>query len=237
MRERYTASAAVYDTIYGAMVDYATVADRITELVEARAPDAQTLFEIACGTGLYLEQLGRRFEVTGSDLSPEMLEVARRRVPDTPLHEGDMRTMDLGHTFDVVACLGSSIAYLLTIEDLQAACRTFARHLADGGVVVVEPWLTADTWIDDHVGMDSAEHNAVKVARMTRGRRDGNAVVVEMHHMVGVPGQPIDYFIEEHATRFFTVDQHLAAFAAAGLTAEYLPDEGGLGRGLYVAIR
>jgi hypothetical protein len=60
-------------------------------------------------------------------------------------------------------------------------------------------------------------------------------VVVAMHHLVGVPGSPVEHFVEQHATRFFTVDQHLSAFAAAGLTAEYLADEGGLGRGLYLA--
>ena len=66
----------------------------------------------------------------------------------------------------------------------------------------------------------------------------------EPHHVVGQVefGPAVDLFIEilgrelEHVTGQFTVDEHLEAFAMAGLTAEWDP-EGLMGRGLYVATR
>jgi hypothetical protein len=44
----------------------------------------------------------------------------------------------------------------------------------------------------------------------------------------------VEHFTELHELGLFTVEQHLAAFRAAGLAAEHDP-EGPMGRGLYVA--
>jgi len=52
----------------------------------AALPPARTL-DLACGTGFLTEHL--RGEVTGLDQSPRMLEVARRRLPEAELVEGD----------------------------------------------------------------------------------------------------------------------------------------------------
>jgi SAM-dependent methyltransferase len=236
MHDRYTASADIYDVIYAEKLDYEALGSRLADIISEHTPGASTLLEVACGTGLYLEQLRDRYAVEGLDLSEEMLDVARRRLPDIPLHQGDMRTLDLGNSFDVVACLGSSVAYLLTQDDLAQTYRHFADHLTDGGVLIVEPWLEPEVWLGDHVGIDVYEQGRIKVARMIRGDRNGNQATMYIHHMVGVPGQPIEHLVEEHPTCLFTRDEHLAAFGAAGLQAEYLADEGGLGRGLYVAV-
>lgn len=231
----HTVSAGVYDTIYGGMLDYEALSVRLVELVGERAPQASTLLEVACGTGLYLEHLRRRFEVQGVDLSEEMLAVAKRRLPGVPLHAADMRTMDLGATFDVVACLGSSVAYCVDLDELRAAYARFARHLAPGGVAVVEPWLTPDAWIDDNVAVGVHGDSSMRIARMIAGSRSGGVATLHFHHLVGVPGEGVDYFVEEHVTGLHAVDDHLQALSDAGLEPEWLPDEGGLGRGHYLA--
>ena len=79
-------------------------------------------------------------------MTPEMLEVARARHPEITFHQGDMRTFDLGRRFDVVTCLFSSIGYLRSPSDLRAAVINMARHLQPGGVLIIEPWLTEETW-------------------------------------------------------------------------------------------
>jgi SAM-dependent methyltransferase len=231
----HTVSATVYDTIYGEMLDYDALAARMVELIDERAPHAETLLEVACGTGLYLEQLRHRFDVHGLDLSDEMLAVARDRLPEVPLHRGDMRTMDLGAMFDVVACLGSSVAYCVTIDELRAAYERFAAHVRPGGLVIVEPWLTQDAWTDDHLGLGLYGDPSVRIARMVSSSRDGTVGTLHFHHLVGVPGEGVDYFVEEHVTGLFTIEAHLQTFTDAGLDPVFLPDEGGLGRGLYLA--
>lgn len=68
-------------------------------------------------------------------------------MPNIPLHEADMRTFDLGRTFDVVTCLFSSIGYFTELDDMQAAIGNMASHLAPGGVLIVEPWIHPDGWV------------------------------------------------------------------------------------------
>ena len=106
------------------------------------APRAETLLDVACGTGHHMELLREWFTVEGVDLEPGLLEVARSRLPGVPLHLGDMRTFNLGRQFDVVTCLFSSIGYMQTPEDLLHALVNMAGHLAPDGVMLVEPWLS-----------------------------------------------------------------------------------------------
>lgn len=47
-------SARIYDTIYK-FKDYAAEADLVTRYIRASAPDAATLLDVACGTGLHLD--------------------------------------------------------------------------------------------------------------------------------------------------------------------------------------
>ncbi|MGI9647917.1 MAG: class I SAM-dependent DNA methyltransferase [Acidimicrobiia bacterium] len=230
----YERSAEVYDLVYSQMLDYEANAARLCELVEERVDGAETLLEVACGTGAYLEPLSRSYLVTGVDLSPLMLEQARRRLPGAQLVEADMTSLDLGRTFDVVVCLFSSIAYVQTLEGLRSTIAGFARHLAPGGLVILEPWFPPEQWNDGYVGAISARNDEMAVGRVTTSRRHGHLVTMTFAFTVARPGGEVESFVEEHATGQFTIEEHLEAFAAAGLVVDHDPD-GLMGRGLYLA--
>ena len=113
----FTDSAHIYDAVYS-FKDYAAESRRIHELIEERSPGASTLLDVACGTGKHLEQLRAWYEVSGLDLDPQLLELAKERLGDVELHQGDMTAFTLGRRFDVVTCLFSSIGYVVTLERL-----------------------------------------------------------------------------------------------------------------------
>ena len=230
----YERSAEVYDLIYSEVLDHADNAERVHRLVAAKNPAARTLLEVACGTGAYLEPLAAYYEVTGLDISPAMLSHARTRLPDVRLVEGDMSDFDLGATFDVVACLFSSIAYLRSLAELRSTFAAFARHLAPDGVAIIEPWLLPDGWQKGRVSALSASNDEVAVSRASTSRREGDEVTMTLGFAVARTNGEVETFVEEHVTHLFTVEEHLEAFKAAGLAAEYDP-EGLMGRGLYVA--
>jgi SAM-dependent methyltransferase len=227
----FSRSARFYDAIYS-FKDYSAEAERLQELVEARVPAARTLLDVACGTGAHLAELRRWYEVEGVDLDPGLLEVARERLPGVPLHEGDMADFDLGREFDVVTCLFSSIGYVRTHDGLMRATASLARHVAPGGVLVVEPWLEPGVWEPGRVGCVFVDEPDLKVARMNVG---DSAEVMEMHYLVGTP-EGIDSFVERHELGVFSRDEHVEAFHAAGLMVEHDPD-GLMGRGLYIGTR
>ena len=114
----FTKSARFYDAVYS-FKDYAAESERIHALIEERSPGASTLLDVACGTGKHLELLRAWYEVSGLDLDPELVEIAKERLGDVELHEGDMTAFSLGRRFDVVTCLFSSIGYVGTVELLR----------------------------------------------------------------------------------------------------------------------
>jgi SAM-dependent methyltransferase len=235
MAEKYTLRPELYDLEY-AHKDYAGECARIVELVRARTPDARTLVDVACGTGKHLELLRPHFdEVEGVDLDEGMLAVARERLPGVPLHHGDMRTFDLGRRFDAVTCLFSSIGFARDVDDLSAAARQLAAHVAPGGVLLVEPWITPERWIPNRPHLLAAERDDVVLARVTISGVDGRISSIDMHYMVGTPAG-LEQFVNHLEFGLFTEDEMRAAFEGAGLDVEHDP-EGLIGRGLWIGRR
>ncbi len=165
-----------------------------------------------------------------------MLARARERVPGVALHEGDLRTFQLGRRFDVVTCLFSSIAYLVPAEELRRGIANLARHLVDGGVLVVEPWVKPEDWAPAPLPrVDSGEGEGLSVTRMTRVWREGQRTFLDMQYLIGT-GDGIDHVREHHANALYEEDDYRDAFAAAGCSVEVDP-EGLIGRGLYVGVK
>ena len=97
-----------------------------------------TLLELGSGGGSLASHLGQDFRLTLTDLSPAMLAVCRTTVPGAEHLVGDMRTLDLGRTFDRVL-IHDPIMYMLDEHDLCAALATARKHCRDDGLVVLLP--------------------------------------------------------------------------------------------------
>jgi SAM-dependent methyltransferase len=216
----FRSTAPLYDLIYEAAgKDYAAESEVLRALIEEQNPGARTLLDVACGTGRHLSYLREHFEVTGVDVQPEMLALAAAQLPGVPLAEADMRTLALGHSFDAVICLFSSIGYMRGSEELNTAIRAMAAHLNPGGVLVVDGWVRPDRWLEGVTHAEVAEGDGVKVSRVTRSERDGDTTRLEMHHLVATP-ERIEHLVEIHECTLFTPEQYEAAFSAAGLVTE-----------------
>jgi len=215
--------ADVYDDVYRCHMDYELLARRIRELALESSPAATSLLDVACGTGEHLAHLREHFTVTGMDLAEPMLRVAREKLPDVPLSQGDMRTFDLGAKFDVITCMYASVAYLDDLDDLHAAARAMAAHLAPGGVMVVEPWVFREDWDGGHLVDATFRAPTRTVTRMGRWTtRDGRSHV-DMHYLVGEDGG-VRHFTDVQSLKLFSRAEYEGAFEAAGCKARYLPN-------------
>jgi SAM-dependent methyltransferase len=221
----YSKVARIYDLLYTGtgIKDYPAESEALHAIIQEASPGARTLLDVACGTGAHLEILRRWYGVEGVDLSPEMLEVARKRLPDVPLQVADMRTLDLGREFDVVTCLFSSIGYVTDLAEMRSTIRRLAEHVAPGGVLIVDGWVRPEDWGDDYRGdPDVASDDETTVVRLTFSRRTGSITEMDLHHLVrGAEG--IDHFAEHHRLALVPTADYTAAFEAAGLRPRVVP--------------
>ncbi|HLZ14567.1 MAG TPA: class I SAM-dependent methyltransferase [Candidatus Saccharimonadales bacterium] len=131
----YDLFAKFYDA---AMGDPTTKTVRLKTLIRKHQPQAKTLLELACGTGSILKELCNDYTVEGLELSPKMLEIAARKVPQATLHLGDMSNFNLGKQFDVVICVFDSINHLEAFEGWQAVFKHASDHLTKGGLFIFD---------------------------------------------------------------------------------------------------
>ncbi len=132
---QYDSFARFYDGVNGEPEDRIT---QVLSYIQQFRPDARAVLELGCGTGAILAGLGSGFTLTGIDLSPAMLDVARRRCPTARLIEGDITSFDLGETFDVVICVYDTLNH---VTDFTLWCAVFANvaaHLAPGGLFIFD---------------------------------------------------------------------------------------------------
>lgn len=234
----YERSAAFYDAVSAARHDYTIEAEQVRAWIQSRKRSpGNSLLDVACGTGAYLPHFRRYFVVEGLDLSADMLSIARQRNPQTPLHQGDLVEFDLRRQFDAVVCLGSAIGYARTVHRMRQAIQGMAHHVVEGGVVIVEPWLSPEEWEAGRITADLTDEPSLKVARvLVSGLGDSRAVsMLDIYHLAATP-QRVEYFVERHEMGLFTDAEYVAAFESAGLDVFHDP-EGLTGRGLFIGSR
>lgn len=189
---RYDEWAADYDAdITGWSYEAPEV---VAQIVVERVPDAASILDAGCGTGLVgtaLRAAGASGQIVGIDVSEASLEIARatgayRSVAPADLQEPLDFADDL---FDVLVCVG----VMTYVPDVEAAWREFARVVRPGGLVVVTQ--REDLWGDRRCAevIDALAGEGVWSAEVTGPRPylPGNAegmADVGVHYVTAVVG-------------------------------------------------
>ncbi len=205
-----------YSTYYNLLYkdkDYSGEADYTHRLIQKYRPDAKTILDLGCGTGrhdIILSQKG--YAVTGVDLSEEMLAVAHASVdspspaPQPSFQQGDIRTVRLGKTFDVVVSLFHVMSYQIDNKDLEAAFFTAREHLNPGGVFLFDCWYGPAVLTDKPaVRVKKFEDASVEIVRIARPDMHVNLNRVDVNYEVLVidkATKKTNTFFETHKMRY-----------------------------------
>lgn len=101
----------------------------------------KTVLDMTCGTGsqvLYLAQRG--YKITGSDLCPDLIKIARNKAKkkklDVQFIEGDMRHIKVGQ-FDAVITIFSAIGHVSKSE-FEKTLQNIRHNLNPGGTYIFD---------------------------------------------------------------------------------------------------
>jgi ubiquinone/menaquinone biosynthesis C-methylase UbiE len=135
--------------------DGAAYASRVMQ--EAASIPIDTVLELGSGGGNNASHLKAKFEMTLTDLSPDMLELSRTINSECEHIQGDMRALRLGRLFDAIF-ISDAIMYMTSEADLRAAIETAYIHCRPGGVLFVEPDHVRESFAPytDHGGHDGS---------------------------------------------------------------------------------
>jgi len=132
----YDLLAPHYDAVTG---DSAPEASFLQHIIERRHGQAATLLDLACGTGGITALLAGAYQVSGLDISPGMLAMAREKLPGgTRLYLADMTSFRLNASFDVIVCAYQGINHLLSLAAWQSSFDCACEHLNRGGLFVFD---------------------------------------------------------------------------------------------------
>ena len=146
-----SSNAALFDRFahfYDA--DYRHYQDDIDLILDLADQADGPILELGCGTGrVLLPLLEAGHTVAGIDISPALLEIARKKTRNTrdPLgresritnHQADLRTFDLPtKDFAFAFCTSNTLMHLTTQADQLAVLRNVYRHLRPGALLLID---------------------------------------------------------------------------------------------------
>ena len=191
------------------------------------APGTEVL-DLGCGIGRWSRLLARRgAHVVAVDVAQSMIDEARRRSTREGVDHridyrvADLRTLDLGRTFDLVLAV-TVLQHILDDDEFARAAANVARHLAPGGRAVMLEAAPSRP----NVACDTPVFRARTAERYLAAFRESGLRVVRV---TGVDPAP---FKQRMLPRYRTMPRVAARAAMFAVTLLSLPVDALLGRRL-----
>lgn len=143
LSREYSVLAEIYDAVMHD-VDYEAWSDYIDEIIMRHHHEARDILELACGTGtmaLSMEELGY-YNVTATDLSPEMIKKAREKgakaESNVKFQTLNFLDINLEKKFDAVYMVFDSLNYLHSKEEIKTLHEQVYNVLKPNGIFVYD---------------------------------------------------------------------------------------------------
>lgn len=136
--DSYNKIAGFYDSVIGDYSDTTEFLDLYLKKFEKKGKHLPELLELGCGTGNNLYPLRNKFNLTGIDISGQMLKIARKKIPEAQLLQSDIRDFSFDKKFDVAICLYDTINHLTLFSDWKRVFRCVHMNLKDSGLFIFD---------------------------------------------------------------------------------------------------
>jgi SAM-dependent methyltransferase len=184
------------------------------------------LLELGAGGGHMLSHLSRSFECTAVDASSAMLESCKALVPDVRVIRADMRNCRLDELFDLVLIL-DAIDYMSTKADARAALATAAAHLAPGGVLLIAPTYTRETFVNGETASDTLPSQGLAYVSHVHDAdpRDARYELILVYLIRRPHDRQVEIVEDRHVCGLFSRAEWLQLLRLAGFAPQVMGDD------------
>ena len=223
MTERLYDDIAEWWPVISPPAEYAEEATLYVQMIRASASrEVREVLELGSGGGNNASHMKDAFAMTLVEPADGMRELSRKLNPECVHLQGDMRHVRLERTFDAVF-VHDAVMYMTTEDDLRAALRTVAAHLAPGGVALVAPDVTLETFSEatEHGGGEDENGRQARYLEWTLLHEPGESIyTVHYAFLLREPDGSVRVAHDVHREGLFPRATWLALFQEAGLQAE-----------------
>ena len=140
--DAYHALAASYDRLTND-VNYEATVDFYRQILKKEGLKPETAVDLACGTGSVAWILAREgLQVTGVDMSEQMLSVASQKYPLAPNRPvficQPLQELALPRAVDLAVCALDSLDYITSPDDCEKAIQRVYKVLNPGGCFIFD---------------------------------------------------------------------------------------------------
>lgn len=222
MKESYSRFALVYDELMED-IPYDTYVELIA--LAANGIAGKKILDIGCGTGLLAAKLAKSGgNVTGVDLSPDMLQIATERAKSLNLSISfmlqPMQKLE-GHSgFDVAVIPIDSLNYVTDRMEVLQTFRNIYQALSIGGVLLFDVHSTFKT---DVIFLESPftyDSERISYIWQTEPGEELHSVYSELAFFVKAENDLYERFDEVHFQRTFPVQEYVNMLLEVGFKIE-----------------
>ena len=230
MTEQLYGGIADWWPVFSPPSEYAEEAALYVEMIRGAAHDVgsgpvREVLELGSGGGNNASHMKHAFAMTLVEPAEGMRELSLRLNPECEHVPGDMRSVRLGRTFDAVF-VHDAVMYMTTEEDLRAALATVAAHLAPGGVALVAPDVTTETFSEttEHGGgEDESGRRARYLQWVLPGEPGGTSYETHYAFLLREADGRVRAVHDVHREGLFPRGPWLRLFREVGLDAALAP--------------
>lgn len=219
MAVQYADFARLYDILM-ADVDYDKWAEYICMLIGESAPGAKKIADCACGTGKITIRLKKAgFDVTGLDISREMLEVASENAREAgvmiPFVCMDMQKLVLHRPHDVIVAACDGANYLTSVKSLESFFASAYDSLKSGGLLCFD--ISSRYKLEKVLGCNTFAEDEGSCAYIWKNMYDIKSKLIEMNlSFFEKNDKGYTRFCERHIQRAHSVAETENALKRAG---------------------
>jgi len=213
---KYNKYSNYYDILYEDK-NYSKEVDFVEKFIKIMSPTAKRILSLGCGTCNYEIIFAERgYDVTGLDMSRDMLEVAKKKILKEKLNGNiklvntNIQNFALPCEFDVSIALFNVLGYQTTDRQITSVLANVHKSLKPGGIFMFDCWYLPAVLKNGPTNrLKEVSFNGYKIKRYTKSTIDidNNQIIIKFLIEEYKRNKKARSFQELHKVRYWSLSE------------------------------